>query len=237
MWVINKYYFSEFDEVTQVEEFREEESTTKITGSHIDTITKDEKIETVTEIEEVTKIEGFIEDQSTTEITESDKGTITKDQKIETVTEIDEVTKVEEFREEESTTEITESDKEFGTKDQQIETFTESDEVTKVEEFREDESTVKDRKTTAVMFTKLLENKEVLFGETVEFTCEMSQTGLEVIWLRNNQPLSLSESKCQIVNQDYSYKLIIANVTEEDLGEYSVRFGQLQSTATLIVKG
>ena len=91
--------------------------------------------------------------------------------------------------------------------------------------------------SVTVIFTKLLENKEALFGETVEFTCEMSQTQIEVIWLRNNQPLSLSESKCQTVNQDYSYKLIIANVTEEDFGAYSVRFGQLQSTATLIVKG
>ena len=71
----------------------------------------------------------------------------------------------------------------------------------------------------------------------MEFTCEMSQTGLEVIWLRNNQPLSISERKFQIVNQDYSYKLIIAHVTEEDFGEYSVRFGKLQSTAILIIKG
>ena len=213
---------TELDEVTKIEEFKEEESTTKISDSDKETV-----IKTVSELDEVTKIEEFKEEESTTKISESNKETVTK-----TLTELDDVTKIEEFKEEESTTKISESDKEAVT-----ETVTELEEVTKIEESREDESTIQNQNTSFVMFTKLLEHKEAVFGETVEFTCEISQTGVEVTWLRNNQPLSLSESRYQMVSQDYSYKLIIANVMEEDLGEYSVRFGELDSSAILFAKG
>ena len=210
---------AEPDEATKIEEFREEENTAEITESDKETVTKHQKIETVAELDEVTKIEEFREEESTTKITESHT---------------DEVTKIEEFTKEESTTKIIQSITESVSKDQKIETVTDLDEVTKI---KEEESIILDRKTAPLVFTKLLENKEAVFGETVEFTCEMSQTGVEVTWFRNNQPLCLSESRYLIVNKDYSYKLVIANVMEEDFGEYSVRFGKLHSTAALNIKG
>ena len=72
---------TELDEVTEIKEFQEEESTTKITESvtESESVTKDQKIEIVTEINKVTKIEEFKEDESTTEVTESYKESATKD--------------------------------------------------------------------------------------------------------------------------------------------------------------
>ena len=86
-------------------------------------------------------------------------------------------------------------------------------------------------------FTTLLDNKEALVDETIEFTCQMTQTGIEVTWLKNNQPLSFTEGRYQVVNKDCSYQLIISQVTLDDGGEYTVKAGELQSTAVLIVNG
>ena len=82
-----------------------------------------------------------------------------------------------------------------------------------------------------------METKEATVDETVEFTCEMTQPGIEVVWLKNHQPLSLTEGRYQIVNQDCSYQLIIPNVTVDDSGDYTVKVGELQSTAGLTVFG
>ena len=126
--------------------------------------------------------------------------------------------------------------------------FSELDTVTDIEEFKEEGSTsnttefftktvIKEQETMPVTFTKLLQNKEAICGETVEFICEMTQMGIEVTWYRNNQPLMLSDGRYQIVNEGSCYKLVIANVTEEDFGEYTIKFGDFQSSAVLINKG
>ena len=96
---------------------------------------------------------------------------------------------------------------------------------------------VKEKKDLPLNFTTLLENKEAIIDETVEFTCEMSQPGVEVVWLKNHQPLAVTEHRYEIINQDCSYQLIIPNVTTEDSGEYTIAAGELQSTAVLTVNG
>ena len=96
---------------------------------------------------------------------------------------------------------------------------------------------VKEKKDLPLSFTALLENKEAIIDETVEFTCEMTQSGVEVAWLKNHQPLSVTGDRYEIINQDCSYQLIIPNVTTDDTGEYTVRAGELQSTAVLTVNG
>ena len=82
-----------------------------------------------------------------------------------------------------------------------------------------------------------METKEATVDETVEFTCEMTQPGIEVVWLKNHQPLSLTEGRYQIVNKDCSHQLIIPNVTVDDSGDYTVKVDELQSTAGLTVIG
>ena len=73
--------------------------------------------------------------------------------------------------------------------------------------------------------------------ETVVLACELSKPDEEVIWLKDNVPLSLGDSRYEVVNQDCSSQLIIADVTLDDSGKYTVQAGQLQSTATLTVNG
>ena len=73
--------------------------------------------------------------------------------------------------------------------------------------------------------------------ETVTLSCELSKPGQEVTWLRNNVPLSLSDERFKIVNEDCSYQLNIGKVTLEDEGDYQVRIGDLECTAKVTVMG
>ena len=68
-------------------------------------------------------------------------------------------------------------------------------------------------------------------------TNELSKPGLEVQWMKNNIPLSLGDSKYETVNQDCTYQLIIPNVTPEDDGEYTIKAGEIQSTAVVAISG
>ena len=83
----------------------------------------------------------------------------------------------------------------------------------------------------------MLENREATTNQTVEFSCQMTQSGTDVVWLRNGQPLSLTEDRYQIRSQDCSYNLVIPNVTTDDAGEYTIKTGEIQSTAVLTVNG
>ncbi len=86
-------------------------------------------------------------------------------------------------------------------------------------------------------FTKPLDNVEALPGESVTLSMELSHSGLDVTWLKDQVPLSLADGRYQTVSQDCTYQLSIANVTVDDVGEYTVRVGELQSTAVLRVDG
>ena len=74
-------------------------------------------------------------------------------------------------------------------------------------------------------------------GETVAFTCEINQSGVEVTWLKDNQPLSLADGKYQIISEDSCYQLIIPSVTVQDMGQYTIIARDLFSTAVLTVHG
>ena len=80
-----------------------------------------------------------------------------------------------------------------------------------------------------------MHEREATVGETVTLSTDIFKPGMEVTWLKNNQPLSLTGGRFQTVNQDCTYKLIIPDVTIDDNGEYIVEVGQLQSTAQLTV--
>ena len=82
-----------------------------------------------------------------------------------------------------------------------------------------------------------MHEREATVGETVTLSTDISKPGMEVTWLKNNQPLSLAGGRFQTVNQDCIYKLIIQDVTIDDNGEYTVEVGELQSTAQLTVFG
>ena len=86
-------------------------------------------------------------------------------------------------------------------------------------------------------FTNPLENKDVIAQETVTLSCELSEPGLPVTWLKNNVPLSISEGRHEIISRDYTYSLVIPYVSKQDAGQYTVRIGEIQCTSQLAVHG
>ena len=99
------------------------------------------------------------------------------------------------------------------------------------------EQIAEETETRPLLFTKLLEDRHTVVGETVEFSCQMSKSGIEVTWLKDNHPLSLAEGRYKIINKDCSYQLIVPSVTPKDMGEYTITAKSLQSTAVLTVHG
>ena len=81
------------------------------------------------------------------------------------------------------------------------------------------------------------ENIESLPGETVTLITELPESGLEVTWLKDNVPLSMIDAKYETINKDYSYELLISDVTVEDAGNYKVQGGGFESVVPLIVNG
>ena len=65
----------------------------------------------------------------------------------------------------------------------------------------------------------------------------MPKAGLEVTWMKDNIPLSITDEKYETVNQDTSYQLVIPDVTSEDGGEYKFQGGGFESTVPLSVQG
>ena len=99
------------------------------------------------------------------------------------------------------------------------------------------EEIVEGTETRPLLFTKPLEDRHTVVGETVEFSCQMTQSGIEVTWSKDNHPLSLAEGRHKIINKDCSYQLIVPSVTLKDMGEYTITAKDLQSTAILTVHG
>ena len=85
--------------------------------------------------------------------------------------------------------------------------------------------------------TDVQENAEAIPGETVTLMTELPEAGLEVMWLKDNVPLSMTGGKYETVNKDCSYQLVIPDVTVEDGGQYKVQGGEYQSTVLLTVSG
>ena len=80
-------------------------------------------------------------------------------------------------------------------------------------------------------------NIEALPGETVTLITELPESGVDVTWLKDNVPLSLSDEKYETINQETSYQLLIPNVSMEDSGEYKMQGGGHESTVSVTVKG
>ena len=81
------------------------------------------------------------------------------------------------------------------------------------------------------------ENLEALPGETATLITKLPESGLEVIWLKDNVPLSMIDAKYETINKDCSYELVIPDVTVEDAGDYKVQGGGFESVVPLIVNG
>ncbi|XP_069770989.1 obscurin-like isoform X13 [Narcine bancroftii] len=74
-------------------------------------------------------------------------------------------------------------------------------------------------KELPILFTKKLQNLNVLCSTTAEFTCELNQVKADVLWRRNGTEISPS-LRIKIQATDLRRSLTISKVTVEDEGEY-----------------
>ena len=81
------------------------------------------------------------------------------------------------------------------------------------------------------------DNVEALPGETVTLITELPEPGLDVTWLKDNVPLSMTDEKYETTNKDCSYELVIPDVTMEDGGEYKIQGGGYESSVSVTVTG
>lgn len=84
-------------------------------------------------------------------------------------------------------------------------------------------------------FTKELQPKECIEGDTVEFLCEVSKEA-PVTWLKEGKPISPSDMY-QITSEGLVHKLVISKADLNDEGDYKVVAGPAQTTASLLVDG
>lgn len=66
---------------------------------------------------------------------------------------------------------------------------------------------------------KVLEDITVAFGEDATFSCEFSQSGLDVIWTKEGKELKNSQ-KYKISQEHTFMTLVVHNVTAKDAGQY-----------------
>ncbi len=74
-------------------------------------------------------------------------------------------------------------------------------------------------------------------GDTVSLSAELPEPGLDAIWLKESDPLSLTAGRYKTTNQDTSYELVIPDVSIEDAGTYTVQGEGFETSMTLSVVG
>uniref|UniRef100_A0A9J8DG01 non-specific serine/threonine protein kinase n=1 Tax=Cyprinus carpio carpio TaxID=630221 RepID=A0A9J8DG01_CYPCA len=88
----------------------------------------------------------------------------------------------------------------------------------------------------APTISKELQGVSAKIGEDATFSCELSQSGLEVKWSKDGKSIRKSQ-KYEISQEQMLVKLTIRNVTEKDSGEYSCEItGGPTSKAKLEIK-
>ncbi|KAF7650565.1 hypothetical protein LDENG_00123720 [Lucifuga dentata] len=86
-----------------------------------------------------------------------------------------------------------------------------------------------------ILFTKELENQEVLEGGTATLSCEISSSDCKVTWRKGLNVLSQGE-KYSMEHRGSTCILVVHKLKVEDSGEYTCDIGDKQSIATLTVK-
>ena len=89
----------------------------------------------------------------------------------------------------------------------------------------------------SVYFTSPLTNTQAEAGETLVLSGELSKSGASVVWLKDYVPLDLSMGRCEVLNKDFTYQLIVPNLTVEDSGTYAFQCGDIVSAAEVVVFG
>ena len=82
----------------------------------------------------------------------------------------------------------------------------------------------------------LTDQKVTSIPDTVTFDCELSASGLPVEWYRGDRPIRRSD-KYEMIAEGAVHKLVIKDVDDRDVGQYSIQVKNKASEANLIVEG
>jgi len=80
-----------------------------------------------------------------------------------------------------------------------------------------------------------LSDMETIENKTVTFECELSKPDQKVTWLKDGAELSLSDTHYKITSDEGKYTLTIFNCTLDDTAEYTIKCGDVSSSAKLTV--
>ncbi|XP_074642623.1 twitchin-like [Tubulanus polymorphus] len=70
---------------------------------------------------------------------------------------------------------------------------------------------------------------------TATFECELSKAGLDVKWFKNGKPISPGD-KYKMVSDKGVYRLIVNDITADDDADFSIKVGDIESNAALLVE-
>ena len=70
----------------------------------------------------------------------------------------------------------------------------------------------------------------------VTFVCEVSKTGLRPQWFKGDKVLKRGD-KYDMISEEGKHSLIIESAQPENIGDYTVKFDGVESTAKLTIKG
>lgn len=88
------------------------------------------------------------------------------------------------------------------------------------------------------VFTRPLEDLQVVKGQNAEFTCEVDKLQGAVKWLKDGVPIQPSNKFELITDEDNNrISLIVNNVDFDDEAVYTCMCGRKQCTADLMVLG
>ena len=87
-----------------------------------------------------------------------------------------------------------------------------------------------------VKLTKNLQNRTVQELDSVTLECELSKPGQTVTWLYNGKPLK-TDNRVIVKASGKRHSLTFSKVLLEDMGEYTVNTGSVESKSKLVVKG
>ena len=82
-----------------------------------------------------------------------------------------------------------------------------------------------------------LSDQKVNEEETATFTCTLSQPGQKVEWFFGEETIKVNDSHYKISSKDKTYTLQVNKSVLKDIGDYTLKCGEVTTTAKLEVIG